>query len=99
MLTTSHRPRERAFHRLLRLELSGGISKTVVKHHHDVGAETFLDFDCGLRTEEMTASIEMRLELDAIVADVPELTQTENLIAAAVGENRPVPSHELVKTA
>src|SRR5947208_13981976 len=93
------RPRKRAFHRLVGFEVSGRISEAIVEYHHDVGAETLLDFNRCLRTEEMTAPIQVRLELDAVFADVPQRAEAEYLISAAIRQYRPVPSHESMQAA
>ena len=47
----------------------------------------------------MTRAIEMRLELGALLANHPPLGETEDLIAAAVGEDGPVPADERVQAA
>ena len=44
--------------------------------------------------EEQLRAVQVGLERDAVVADLPQLRQAEDLEAAAVGQDRAVPAHE-----
>ncbi len=41
----------------------------------------------------------MILKRDAFLRDLPQLRQRENLVTSAVGQNRPIPIHELMEAA
>src|SRR5256885_14945128 len=41
----------------------------------------------------------MVLKLHALVCDLAQLRQRKNLVTAAVGQDRPVPHHEIMKAA
>src|SRR4051794_12427499 len=47
----------------------------------------------------MTASVDVRLELDAGLGHGPPIREAEHLVAAAVGEDRPPPAREPVEPA
>ena len=65
--------------------------------HGDVGSEGPLDFDGTLWCDLAPASVDVRLELDAVFLDLAQVGQRKSLVAAAIGENRALPVHELVK--
>ena len=44
-------------------------------------------------------AVEMRAERDAVVVDRAQVAQADHLVAAGVGQDRPVPGHELVQAA
>src|SRR5712692_4905049 len=46
----------------------------------------------------MVRTIEMRAEAHAVVGDLPELRETEDLVAARIGEDSSRPGHEFVQT-
>jgi hypothetical protein len=71
--------------------------RALVEHHRDVGAEVRLDAHHFLGPEEQLGAVEVGLERDAVVADLPQLREAEDLEAAAVRQDRAVPSHELVE--
>ena len=47
----------------------------------------------------MLTAVEVRLKSDPFVGDLVGFAQRHHLIAAAIGEDRAVPGHELVKAA
>src|SRR5262245_15343266 len=96
---TALRPSQGAFHRPICFEMSRWVCEAVVENHEDVGAEGHLDVDGDFRAQKLSAAIEVGLKSDPVFTDVPQRTETENLITAAVGENGPIPSHELVQAA
>ena len=55
--------------------------------------------DGGFRGEEVPAAVDVGLEGDAFVSDAAQRTHAESLVAAAVGQDRPVPAHEIVQAA
>ena len=96
---TAFGPGQGSLHRSFGFEVAGGIGQAIIQNHHDVGAESRLNVDCNLRTEEMSAAVQVRLESHAVFADVAQRAQAENLISAAVGQDRPIPSHESMQSA
>ncbi len=75
------------------------VRRTFVENHRDVRAERALDFHRLLRAEEQQRAVKVRTEFDAVRLDFPDFGEAENLEAAAVGENRLFPIHELVQAA
>ena len=75
------------------------VRRALVENHRDVGAEVALDFHRLLRAEEELRAIEVRAELDAVLPDLANLREAEDLEAAAVGEYRERPVHEAVQAA
>src|SRR5208282_857250 len=49
--------------------------------------------------EEQRRAVHMRIELDAVWFDFPDSGKAENLVTAAVGENRQFPVHEPMQPA
>ncbi len=82
----------------LRARHSGG--RADVEAHRDVGAELGLDPRGELRREPFRAAVVDRAERDAVVvARDQRVPERKDLKAAGVGEDRPVPRHELVQAA
>ena len=82
-----------------RLVARGGIGEALVEHHGDVRAEPRLDVDGALGRQQMPGAVEVRLELGAFLGDHAPLGEAEDLEAAAVGQDRPVPADEAVQAA
>src|SRR5262245_13039393 len=97
MPPTALRPSERSFHGAVGLEMTGWICEAIIQDHHDVRAKCHLDINGALRTQEMQAAVQMRLEPDTVFTDVTQRTQTENLETSAVCQDRAVPPHEPVQ--
>jgi len=76
-----------------------GVGRALVQGHEDVGPQGELDLDGPLGGQEVPGPIQMRLERDPVFRDVPETGQTQHLVAAAVRQDGPVPSHEPVQAA
>ena len=98
-LSTPLRPTHAHFH-----ARGNFVARTVgagafVKSHHDVAAQKPLDFHAAFRCQHMLRPIDVAAEFHALLSQLPQVRQTHNLITAAVGEDRPVPVHEFVKTA
>ena len=93
------RPAERARDGFLRRLGGAVVGRTFVKDHGDVRAEQPLDFHRFLRPEKKRRAIQVRTELDAVGGDFADFGQTENLEAAAVGQNGAGPAHKLVQAA
>ena len=71
----------------------------MIEAHRDVGAQRLLDGDRVLGCESVKRAVEVRAERDALVVDRPEVAQADDLVAARVGQDRPLPGHELVQPA
>ena len=93
------RPAQRQRQRALGVLARGGRGEALVERHRDVGAERALDLDHRLRREEARGAVERRAKLDAVVADLADLGQAEDLEAARVGQDGPAPAHEAVQPA
>ena len=70
-----------------------------IEHHRDVAAERRLNFHCDLRRNERSRAVDVILEFHSLFGDFAQLHERENLIPAAVCENRPIPTHEIVQSA
>ena len=71
---------------------------TLVKRHHDVGTDAALDVHHPFRRKQVFAPVNVAPEGCAFFGDLPILSQTEHLVAPAVGQNGTVPIHELVQS-
>ncbi len=83
---------------LRRLVIACRVRNTGVQHHHDVRAKSFLHLNRFFRAEKELAAVQVRAELRALLGDFGQLLQAEYLEPAGIGENRPVPVHELVQS-
>jgi hypothetical protein len=86
-----------ALHRAARFLDRAWIVGALVERHDDIGADGPLDVDDGLRGEEVRRAIQIALEGDALLGDLPQVSEAEHLEAAAVGKNRGVPAHKAVE--
>src|SRR5204863_7937966 len=73
--------------------------QALVQNHGDITAKRRLNLHRDFRANERRRSVEMILKSDALLGHLPQFRQGENLISAAVRQNRPGPIHELMKTA
>ena len=71
----------------------------VVERDGDVGAERLLDGDRLLRREPVLRAVDVAPEGRAIVIDGPRRRERDDLEAARIGQDRPVPAHEPVEPA
>ena len=71
----------------------------MVQAHGHVGPERLLDRRGPLGRQLEQPAVEVRPEGHALVGDPVPLGQAEDLEAARVGEDRPVPAHERVQAA
>ena len=93
------RPSRRQFSAFRRVVVLARIRNAFIEHHRDVAAERRLNFHCDLRRNERPGAVDVILEFHAVLGDFAQLHERENLIPAAVGENRPIPTHEIVQAA
>ena len=97
-LALALRPERRQPDRLREVVAPG--RRADVEAHRDVGAELRLDRGHGLGREPLRGAVVDGAERDAVVVDARDrVAQREDLVAAGVGEDRPVPLHELVQPA
>ena len=75
------------------------MGNALVKHHRDVAAQGFLNLHRLFRCQQMGRAIDMRLKARTILGDLAHGAETENLITAAVGQDRPRPIHESMQPA
>ncbi len=87
------------FHGLAGALVGGGKLGALVEGHDDVGAEADLGGQRGFRREEMQRAVEVRAELHAILGELAQIAEAEDLEAAGVGEDGLVPGHELLHPA
>ena len=72
----------------------GRVADWLVEGHDDVRADGVLNLNGGFGGEEVLRSVYVRAEGDAVVSDLEEGGEAEDLIAAAVGEGGAGPAHE-----
>ena len=96
---SARRPVERAIHGLLHRRGRGPGFHQLVERHRDVGAEPILDADRLLGRQHRAAPVQMAPELHPRVRDLPQRREAHDLEAAAVGQDRARPAHELVQAA
>lgn len=92
-------PADGKLHALAGAFVGGGVFGAFVEHHQDVAAESELDVDGRFRGEEVAVAVEMAGEFDALFVDFAQVTETEDLKAATVGEDGAGPVHEFVQAA
>src|SRR6187551_3707254 len=92
-------PPHRALHRIARLLLGGWIGSAVVERHRDVRAERELRVHGIFRREPHRAAVYGRTELHALLGDLAQRLETEDLESTGVGEDWPAPMHEAVQSA
>ena len=71
----------------------------MIERHDDIGTERLFDFNRRFGRDEMRRAVDVRLKRHALVSDLAEFRQTENLKPAAVGQNRTRPSGKGVQPA
>ena len=95
---TALRPTQRKPHRRGRVALVRGIRCAFVENHDNIGIERALNTHRFFRRQEADVPVYRRTKPDPFLADLAQLTQTENLESAGVGENRPIPAHEAMQS-
>ena len=92
-------PAMRALGRLSRRAGGGAVRDRVVEAHEHVGAEPRLVAHRVLGCDAQPRAVVRRDEGRAVVVDRRDLGEADQLVAAAVGEDRMVPAHERVEPA
>ena len=98
-LSASDDPPVRLFDRRLYGGPAGVGRDADVKGHDDICTETLLMANRRLGGEFVSASVDVGLEDNCVVGDLPEMFEAKALEAAAVRQYRAVPLHEAVKPA
>ena len=93
------RPAERQAHRLLHRLGRRRQRHAFVELHADVGVEQRLDLQRPLRRQPVGRSVDVRLERDAVLVELTEFRQRHHLEAAAVGQDRSIPTCKFVQAA
>src|ERR1700681_1448654 len=71
----------------------------LIEGHDDVGAEADLGGERSLWREKMQRAIEVGAELHAVLGELAQVAEAEDLEASGVGEDGLVPGHELLHPA
>ena len=87
-------PSRRQLQRGLGPRALGRIRRALVERHHQVRAESLLDFDRALRRKHELGAVEVRAKADSVGADRVELGEAHRLEAAGIGQHRAVETHE-----
>ncbi|MNV63831.1 hypothetical protein D3C71_1564470 [compost metagenome] len=77
----------------------GRIRRALVKDHHDVRTQVALHLHRLFRPHEHLGAIHRRGEIHPLLLDLAHRPQAEHLEATGVGEDRPLPLHEIVQIA
>ena len=99
VISSSLRPAHRPLERLARAIVRRRMLEAFVEHHRDIRSELRLDVDGRFGRQQMLAAVEMRAKRRPFLVHFAPRGKTEDLIAAAVGEDRLVPADEPVKAA
>ena len=86
-------------HRLLGFGAGCRIGRAFVELHLNVGAEKVLHLDGALGHQVVKGSVDVGPERDAPFGNGAELAKRHDLVAAGVGQDRPIPAHEAVQAA
>ena len=92
-------PAQGALHRVGGVLAAARVGRALIEHHRHVRADQLLDAHALGRAEEHLRAVHRAAEAHALLADAPVLGQREDLVAAAVRQDRPVPAHEAVQAA
>jgi len=71
--------------------------KSACQHHGDVRSQQFLGADHRLRGETVFRSVQVGTKGHAVVVDVAQALEAEDLEAATIGEDGVRPAHEAVQ--
>ena len=99
VILAARRPAQRHLHRRLRARVLRRVLGALVEGHDDVGAQPDLGRDGALRAEEVRRAVEVRAKRHALFRHLAQIAEAEYLEAAGVGEDGPVPRHELLHAA
>ena len=67
----------------------------MVENHRDIRAQFFLNLNAAFGGELDLRAVDMTAKRRRVLGDFRALGQTENLKAAAIGQHRSIPTHEV----
>jgi hypothetical protein len=73
--------------------------RALVERHHDVRIERALDFHRPLGGQQQPVAVDRRRELDAVLAHLAQRAEAEDLEAAGIRQDRPLPAGESMQAA
>ncbi len=79
--------------------MADGVFGAFIERHEDVAAEGKLGIHGGFGGEGVEIAIEVRLEDDALIGDLAQAGEAEDLKSAGIGEDGVGPGHEAVEAA
>ena len=68
--------------------------RALIECHDNVSAQRVLNFNAPSRIQMNNAPINVTFESDALIRELINVRERENLKPPAIGQNRPRPSHE-----
>ncbi len=74
-----------------------GAGRAVVQRHDDVSPELILHLHRPLGGERDGGAVDVALEGDAVIVELADVGEAEDLISAGVGEHRAVPAHPVLQ--
>ena len=83
----------------LRLVARSGCFDAFIEHHGDVRTERQLNLRGFFGRQQMFGAVEMRAEAHAFRTYFAQIGETEDLVAAGIGQNCAIPRHKFVQTA
>src|SRR5437764_278263 len=92
------RPADGPLHRLVLRRWRRGRRYQLVELHDDVASEQPLYLDRSLGTKHVPRAVDVTCKGNALLRHLAELAQAHDLVAAAVGQDRAFPAHELVQS-
>jgi hypothetical protein len=75
------------------------IRRTFIERHHHIRTQDRLNVHHALRCQEMFVPVNVRPEFDAVISELAPICKAEDLIPAAIGQDRFLPAHEIVQAA
>ena len=99
LLLTALQPSCSALHRLLHIASLCHRAWTLIECHGNGGCQVGLNLHTLLRSHKDLSPVNMGIEIDSLFFDLSKLCKGKDLKAAGICEDRPVPVHELMKTA
>jgi hypothetical protein len=92
-------PAQRKLHRARGVVLGRRVFEAFVEHHRNVRAEHALDADRFFRRQHHPVAVHRRCESHAILGELTQRREAEDLEPAGVGEDGELPPHEAVQPA
>ena len=83
-------------HGLLGVLVSAWIGRTLVEGHNDICTNLALDVHNSFRSEQVFCAVNVRGKRRTFLSDLALVGKTVDLITAAVGENRSIPTVEFM---